>query len=99
MQGESGTDGGAHRDRHDDRLLDAGEVEQASQIVRLIPQRVAVERHLALAVAAPVVGEAAVSARKMRDLCLEQARAVGFPVNEYERRPASGRLVVEPAAV
>ena len=83
----------------DHRLPDAEPLDQLLEIARLVDQREAVVGELRAGVAAPVVGEAAMIARKLRELVLPVFQAVDLAVDEDEIGPFPLHLVVEIAAV
>ncbi len=91
----------AHRDADDMRLVDLERVEHGADVVPGAVLRIArrVFRHVRGRVAAGVVGDAAIAPPEIAQLAFVAAIVVGEFVNEDDRRPRPGLLVIEAHAV
>jgi hypothetical protein len=77
--------------------LHAEVIDQVREVACLVDERKAVARRSCLRVPAPVVGEAAVIAREVRDLMFPVFEAMDLAVDEDEVGPVPLELVVEVA--
>ncbi len=91
----------AHRDADDMRLVDLERVEHGADVVPGAVLRIArrVLRHVRGRIAARVVGDAAIAPPEIAHLAFVAAIVVGEFVDEDDRRPRPGLLVIEAHAV
>ena len=91
----------AHRDADDMRLVDIKRVEHGADVVAGALLRIArrIFGHVRGRVAARIVGDAAIAPPEIAHLAFVAAIIVGEFVDEDDRRPRPGLLVIEADAV